>query len=331
MLAVLDVFYTVLKTLVSCLISCLRGGQKLPKRSWRGEFIARLAKSLLTRSIGKNFEWIRSRQQVLTLYSPDLLKINSEETDIAGVPCIILQAKKCFEPERVIVYFHGGGYAVGSASGYKLMGAKLALMCQAKVVLVDYRLVPNHPLPAAQDDCYAVTDALIQKSSAQKIMLMGDSAGGALCLSTLKRLNEASTEALKKVTASVLISPWVAPLSYHNLSLENEGTDMLDRNITQYWADTFCQSNAQKQEVDFSDINNLGLAKAHWPKLYIQAAGAEVFLGQVQALSKQLNEIGIEHDMDIFADQFHVFQTFSPLVPEAKDALMAIASFIKAI
>ena len=161
MLAVLDVFYTVLKTLVSCLVSCLRGGEKLPKRSWRGEFIARLAKSLLNRSIGKDFDWIRSRQQVLTLYSPDLLKVNFEERDIAGVPCIILQAKKCSESEKVIVYFHGGGYAVGSASGYKLMGAKLALMCQAKVVLVDYRLVPEHPLPAAQDDCYAVADALI--------------------------------------------------------------------------------------------------------------------------------------------------------------------------
>lgn len=331
MLAVLDVFYAVLKTLVSCLISCLRGDEKLPKRSWRGEFIVRLAKSLLTRSIGKDFEWIRSRQHVLTLYSPDLLKVNSEKTEIAGVPCIILQAKKRPEPDKVIVYFHGGGYAVGSASGYQLMGAKLALMCQAKVVLVDYRLVPEHPLPAAQDDCYAVTGALIQKYTGQKLILMGDSAGGALCLSTLKRLHEASNDDLVGVAASVLISPWVAPLSYKNLSLENEGTDMIDRHITQYWADTFCQSDAQKREVNLSEIKDLGLAKEHWPKLYIQAAGAEVFLGQVSALSKQLNEIGVEHDMDIFSDQFHVFQTFSPLVPEAKDALKAIASFVDSV
>ena len=317
MLAALDVLFTLLSTFISCLISCLRGGEKLPKRSWRGEFIFRLAKSLLTRSIGKDFEWIRSRQNVLTLYSPDLFKVKIQKTQIADVPCIELQAKALSKPEKVIVYFHGGGYAVGSASGYQLMGAKLALMCQAKVVLVDYRLVPDYPLPAAQDDCYAVTQTIIQKFAGQKIILMGDSAGGALCLSTLKRLNDASIDGQDKQTkiaASVLISPWVAPLSYKNLSLENEATDMLDRRITQYWVDTFCQSDAQSKEVDFSDIQCLGLAKERWPKLYLQAAGAEVFLKQIQSLSAQLDEIGVEHDFDIFPDQFHVFQTFSPLL-----------------
>tara|TARA_R110002167_G_scaffold24249_5_gene85612 strand:+ start:519 stop:1514 length:996 start_codon:yes stop_codon:yes gene_type:complete len=331
MLAVLDVFYAVLKVLVSCLTSFLMGNDKLPERSWRGEFIARLAKSLLTRSINKDFDWIRSRQAVLTLYSPDLLKVEKVKADIAGVPCITLQPKKLSDPKKVIVYFHGGGYAVGSAAGYQLMGAKLALMCQAKVVLVDYRLVPDYALPAAQEDCYAVTQELIQKFAGHKIILMGDSAGGALCLSTLKRLNDASNSGLTEIAASVLISPWVAPLSYKNLSLENEGTDMLDRHITQYWVDTFCQSDAQRKEVDFSDIQTLGLAKEHWPSLYIQAAGAEVFLGQVQTLSEQLNAIGAEHDLDIFTDQYHVFQTFSPLVPEAKDALKAIASFVGSV
>ena len=161
---------------------------------------------------------------------------------------------------------------------------------------------------------------------------MGDSAGGALCLSTLKRLKDSSTQdKLTKISAAVLISPWVAPLSYQNLGLENEATDMLDRDITQYWVDTFYQSEAQRQDVDFSDIQNLGLAKDHWPKLYLQAAGAEVFLKQVQGLSVQLDEIGVEHDFDVFTDQFHVFQTFSPLVPEAQDALKAIATFLRSV
>ncbi|MFT6907569.1 MAG: monoterpene epsilon-lactone hydrolase [Oleiphilaceae bacterium] len=342
MLAALDVFFTLLKTFFSCLLSFLlsfllssfKAREKLPKRSWRGEFIFRLAKSLLSRSIGKDFEWIRDRQNLLTLYSPDLFKVSIQKTQIAGVACIALQPKKIPEVQKVIVYFHGGGYAVGSAQAYQLMAAKLALMCQAKVVLVDYRLVPEFTLPAAQEDCHSVTQAIIKQYAQHKIILMGDSAGGALCLSTLKRLKGALTgepDSLGKISASVLISPWVAPLSYKNLSLENEATDMLDRHITQYWVDTFYQSETQRQDIDFIDIKTLGLAKEHWPKLYLQAAGAEVFLKQIQGLSTQLDELGVKHDFDIFTDQFHVFQTFSPLVPEAKDALKGIADFVRSV
>jgi acetyl esterase/lipase len=325
MLAALDVFFTCLKVFVSCLLD----REKLPKRSWRGEFIFRLAKSFLTRSIGKNYQWIRARQRMLTLYSPDLFKVKLEQTMLAGVSCIEIKPKKIPEPKKVIVYIHGGGYAVGSAQGYKLMGAKLALMCQAKVIMVDYRLVPDFALPAAQDDCYAVTDYVIGRDADKKIILMGDSAGGALCLSTLKRLHDAQPEKVNKIAASVLISPWVAPLSFENLSLENEATDMLDRHITQYWVDTFYQNETQKDYVDFSNISSLGIPKDQWPKVYIQVAGAEVFFKQVQALSAQLDAFGVKHDIDNFEDQFHVFQTFSPVVPEASDALKGIATFLR--
>ena len=330
MFAALDVLFTFFKILVSCLVN----PKKLPQRSWRGEFIFRLAKSFLSRSIGKDFKWIRARQNLLTLYSPDLLKVKSERIDIAGVSCITLQAKNNPSSNKVIVYFHGGGYAVGSAAGYKLTGAKLALACQAKVVLVDYRLAPDFALPAAQEDCFTVTQSLISQEPNRKIILMGDSAGGTLCLSTMKRLKDASTDQQDiptKIAACVLISPWVAPLSYKNLSLENESSDMLDRHITQYWVDTVYLSEALKYDIDYSNLETLDLSKENWPKIYIQAAGAEVFLSQVQKFSTQLTTLGVEHCFDVFSDQFHVFQTFAPLVPEAQKALNDIAQFVRSL
>lgn len=327
MLALFDVFFTCIKVCASCLTD----RNKRENRSWRGEFIFRLAKSFLTRSIGKEFKWIRARQKLLTLYSPDLLKVSSEKTVIAEVACIRVKTKKQANPSSTIIYFHGGGYAVGSADGYHLMAAKLALKCQAEVILVDYRLVPEFALPAAQDDCYAVTQHFLAQRP-HKLLLMGDSAGGALCLSTLKRLKAAKqNDYLAKLAGCVLISPWVAPLSYKNLSLENEASDMLDRHITQYWVDTFYQSEAQGVYVDFSDIQSLGLTQEDWPPLYIQAAGAEVFLKQVETLSDQLASMNIQHDLEVFADQFHVFQTFSPIVPEANNALNKIAGFARSV
>lgn len=329
MLAPVDVIVTSIKTLFSCLLN----RQKLAKRSWRGEFIVRLAKSLLSRSIGKEFSWVRSRQAILTLYSPDLFKVTRRKRLIAGVPCIELVPKSLASPDKTILYVHGGGYAVGSAAGYQLIGAKLALRSQAKVILVDYRLVPEHPLPAAQDDCYAVTLESLKQRQNKTLILMGDSAGGALCLSILKRLQEqraASEFSPADIRACVLISPWLSPLNPELLSLENETTDLINKRITDYWVNTFFQSEELRPELDFSQLASLGIDKHAMPSLYLQVAGAEIFLKQVLQFKAQLEAGGFEHQFDIFEDQFHVFQTFSPIVPEADIALDKLGRFVNA-
>ena len=327
MLALFDVLFTSIKILFSCLVN----RQKLANRSWRGEFIVRLAKSLLTRSIGKEFSWVRKRQAILTLYSPALFKVKRQSLLIASVPCIAIQPKKLSEPEKTILYFHGGGYAVGSAAGYQLMGAKLALRCKAKVILVDYRLVPEHPLPAAQDDCYAVTLEYLKQKQDLSLILMGDSAGGALCLSTLKRLQAHRAEqpySPQDIAACVLISPWLAPLNPELLSIENETSDLIDKAITDNWVSAFFESENLRGELDFSHVASLGLNKDIMPPVYLQVAGAEIFLKQNLLFAEQLQASGFQIQLDVFEDQFHVFQTFAPLVPEAEHALDKIAEFV---
>jgi acetyl esterase/lipase len=329
MLALLDVIVTSIKTLFSCLIN----RQKLTNRSWRGEFVVRLAKSLLTRSIGREFTWVRKRQAVLTMYSPELFKVKRQPLLVAGVPCIEIVPKSVSSPNKTLLYFHGGGYAVGSASGYQLMGAKLALHCQARVILVDYRLVPEHPLPAAQDDCYAVTLEYLKQKQGLPLILMGDSAGGALCLSTLKRLQAHRAEtpySPENIAACVLISPWLAPLSPELLSLENETSDLIDRAITDNWVSAFFQSENLRSELDFSHVDSLNIDKDIMPPVYLQAAGAEIFLRQNLLFAEQLQAGDFQVQQDIFEDQFHVFQTFSPLVPEAATALDKIGRFVDA-
>lgn len=326
MLAVLDVLFTSLKTILSCLIN----RRKLPQRSWRAEFVQRLAKSLLTRAIGKPFSWVRQRQAVLTLYSPALFRVKRIRSNIAGVPCIELKPKSG-ETDKTLIYFHGGGYAVGSATGYQLMGAKLALRCQANVILVDYRLIPEHPLPAAQDDCYAVVRESLRDGRGGNYYLMGDSAGGALCLSSLKRLQQ-NTEnvdvSVKDICACVLISPWLTPLHPERLTIENERHDILDRAITDNWVNAFFLEENLRSELEFDNSESLGIEKELVPPIYLQVAGAEIFIGQVLAFAEQLKTGGYVYQLDLFDDQFHVFQTFAPLVPEAEDALDKLAEFI---
>lgn len=326
-MAFLDVLFTSIKTLLSCLFN----RRKLAKRSWRGEFVVRLVKSLLRRSIGKEFRGVRKRQAMLTLFTPALLKVKRRKLLIAGVPCIEFVPNSLASPEKTILYIHGGGYTIGSAAGCQFMAAKLALRSQAKVILVDYRLVPEHPLPAAQDDCYAVTLESLRQKRNKVLILMGDSAGGALCLSTLKRLQERRAIdgfSPADIRACVLISPWLAPLNPDKLSLENQTTDSIDKVITDYWVNTFFQSEDLRSEIDFSQLTALGIDRHVMPRLYLQVAGAEIFLKQVLQFKEQLEAGGFEYQIDIFEDQFHGFQTFLPLVPEAYAAISKLRSFV---
>ena len=329
MLALLDVIFTSIKTLISLLIN----RQKLPNRSWRAEFVQRLAKSMLSRSIGKPFTWVRQRQAILTLYSPALFKVSRQQLKIAGVPCIEV-VPKAGVTDKTILYFHGGGYAVGSAAGYQLMGAKLALGSQARVILVDYRLVPEHPLPAAQDDCYAVVCESLSQQQTGAVYLMGDSAGGALCLSSLKRLHRDAQEtgcSLTDIRACVLISPWLTPLNPEQLSVENEATDMIDKVITDNWVNAFYLSEDLRDDLEFVELESLGISKVQMPPIYLQVAGAEIFLQQNVRFYEQLKAADYEVQLAIFNDQFHVFQTFAPLVPEAEQALDKIGEFVSSM
>jgi len=307
------------------LISCISSPKKFPQRSWLSEFTFRLAKRLLQESVGKPIPWLRTRQKILKLYSPDLLKTAKQKEQIAGVPCLAFVPKKIANPDTVIIYFHGGGYVVGSADGYSSTLAKIALVAKAKVVGLEYRLSPEHGMPAAQEDCLAVTQYLITQHKDKKVILMGDSAGGGLCLATLNSLGNIGL--LSRISAAVLISPWLTPADSNTLELAHEASDILDHSVLGHWFNSFNTGLAQhKRLFDFTNINVNAL-----PPLYIQAAGAEVFSKQIQCLVEKLEQAGNAYQYDLFEKQFHVFQTFAPLVREADEALERIGKYVMGI
>ena len=95
------------------------------------------------------------------------------------------------EPRRVIVYLHGGAFLFGSVAGYRSRALRLSYRCQAEVLVVDYRLAPEHPFPAALEDaCRAVAYAT-RRWPDLPLVLGGDSAGGGLALATLTALRAA--------------------------------------------------------------------------------------------------------------------------------------------
>ena len=114
------------------------------------------------------------------------------------------------DPNKVILYYHGGAYIVGGPKGYYSLTSNLADITGTTVYVPDYRLAPEHYFPAQLEDGVKVYDALINQEgySSDQIALAGDSAGGNLSLTTLLKLKELG----KELPAAVLcISPWADP------------------------------------------------------------------------------------------------------------------------
>jgi len=323
----INAIFDVMRISICSLLDCFISPNKLPARPWLTEYTFRLAKRTLHESKNKPIPWLRDRQKLLKMYAPFMFKTTRENEIIAGVACVTYRPSHIPSPDVIVVYLHGGGYVVGSADGYSLTLANVALKTHAIVVGIEYRLAPEHPLPAAQSDCLAVTESILANPlyEGKKVILMGDSAGGGLCLSVIHHLSHQAN--IRQPDACVLLSPWLAPLDKDGLTLENEDTDILDKSLLDRWVSEFVSDeNSDGPLVDFRNINLTTL-----PPLYIQAAGAEVFLKQITAFVKRLNDEGVEHYIDVFEQQFHVFQTFSPLVKQADEAIEKIAHYIHSL
>ncbi|HEY5559930.1 MAG TPA: alpha/beta hydrolase [Steroidobacteraceae bacterium] len=132
--------------------------------------------------------------------------------------------------DGVILYLHGGGFIAESPAIHDPLLAALGRAAGARGVMVDYRLAPEHPFPAALDDCYAAWNVLLSSGiDPGRVVIAGDSAGGNLAVVTAMRARD---EGMPQPAALVLLSP-ILDLTFSGASVErNDGLDPLFRAAT---------------------------------------------------------------------------------------------------
>ena len=141
-----------------------------------------------------------------------------EKVDVDGVPAEWVSAPGA-DASRAVLYLHGGGYAIGSINTHRRLAFDISAASGARVLLLDYRLAPEHPFPAAVDDAATAWRWLLKQGlAADKLAIAGDSAGGGLTIATLVNLRD---QKLGLPACAVAISPWV--------DLEGVGTSMTAR------------------------------------------------------------------------------------------------------
>jgi acetyl esterase/lipase len=226
--------------------------------------------------------------------------------------------------DRHILYLHGGGYVLGSPLSHIGMAARLARRAAATVTVIDYRLAPEHPYPAAIDDCAAAYEGLLAETPAESICIAGDSAGGGATVATLARLRATGSP---RPGCAYLISPWVdLTSSGESMTTRAEVDPMIDAAFVgevaaQYAADT---------PFDHPGVSPLFEDLTGMPPMLIQVGDDEVLLSDSTRLAERARGAGVEVELEIADGMWHVYQAFARYLPEADKALDRAAIFISA-
>lgn len=247
--------------------------------------------------------------------------VYASEVDAGGLPADWVTIDGV-EASRAILYFHGGGYTIGSRNTHRGLAGRIARAAQARVLLPDYRLAPENPFPAAVEDATACWRWLISKGYApDRMAIAGDSSGGGLTLATLLALKE-SGDPLP--ACAVGLSPWT-DLAREEPTVERDAID--DPMLTvegvrasgqQYAADNVYNPLASPL---YGDLQNL-------PPLLLQVGSREILLSDSTRFAEKAQAAGVEVTIEIEEGLIHVWHMF-PDIPEAQSAIERIGAFIK--
>lgn len=229
------------------------------------------------------------------------------------------------DTSKVILYTHGGGFAVGSSASHRKLAGHLAKALNATALVIDYRRAPEHPFPAQLEDAAAVYGALLKMGFApEDIVTAGDSAGGNLAISTVLKLREDGTPLPGAVVA---LSPWLDMEHAGDTLVSNAATDgLVSREILEGMSGMFL---GETGKPDDPLANPLYADYTGFPRLYVTAGGVETLLDNSTRLVDRATAAGVDVNLSVVDGMQHVFPFLAGRAPEADAELARIAAWYR--
>lgn len=230
---------------------------------------------------------------------------------------------KDVESDRVLLYFHGGGYSVCSWETHRSLISNLCKASGLRTLAVNYRLAPEHPFPAAVEDAVIAYKFLLKSEQASNIVVGGDSAGGGLTMALLLSLKHQEIPMPAKVIA---LSPWLdlsVPSEERNENVHKD--PLLDAYSVKVWAERYLQTtNPQNCLASpiYGDLNGL-------PPMLIHVGEREMLLDDTVRFIEKARDAGVDARLKIWPSMVHVFQFLSAIIPEAKHSINELGDFLK--
>ena len=285
--------------------------------------ITALREQLASRQRSDDYRQMRKDLDALGLAFGHAADVAIEKTVANGVPAEWTTTPNAAR-DTALLYFHGGGYVIGSINTHRALAGRISRAAKARVLVIDSRLAPEHPHPAAVEDAVAAYRWMLQQGlQASRIAVSGDSAGGGLTVAALVAIRDAN---LPMPAAGAPISPWV--------DMEGIGDSMTSKSA----ADPIVQKegllNMARAYLGgkhprtplaaplYADLSGL-------PPLLIQVGTAETLLDDASRLAERAKKAGVDVSYEPWDNMVHVWHLFAPMLDEGKQAIDGIGAFVQ--
>lgn len=264
------------------------------------------------------------RQDWDQLFAVEPVNAELEDVDIDGLPCRWISSKGS-NKDRAVLYFHGGGFRMGSIDSHQDLMLRISAAAGCRVLGVNYRLGSEHQYPAALDDAKSAYQWLLDQGIApSKLAVMGDSAGGNLAASLLNLLSQ---ENAPMPAAAVYLSPWFdMNASTESYQTRAEYDPIHQRKFILALASSYLgeqgDPNSPLTSPIMGDLTGM-------PPTLIQVGDCEVGLDESHQYADKARLAEVEVELEVWDGMIHVFQQFAQELPEAREAIDKIGKFLR--
>jgi len=226
--------------------------------------------------------------------------------------------------ERVLLYLHGGSFAFRFPNAHAALAARMCRRLGTRALIPDYRLAPEHPFPAAPDDCESAYRWLLKTGvDPRNIVIAGDSAGGNLTLVTLLRARAAQ---LPLPACAVLLSPALDCTFSSPSMAAHEGRDpMLQLAnllvLRSYYVGSPHEYTNPEVSPLFADFRG-------FPPLFLQVGTKELLRDEATRAAEKAHAAGVDVELELWPGVAHVFQ-IADFLPESGHAIDNIGRFVR--
>jgi monoterpene epsilon-lactone hydrolase len=240
--------------------------------------------------------------------------------DVPAIRVTTLQSRS----DRHVLYLHGGAYVYGRPGHYRDFIWRIADAAAATVHVLDYRLGPEHPFPAAVDDAVGAYRSLLASGADPRhVTIMGDSAGGGLTFATLLRLRD---EGHPPPAGAVAISPWTdLTLTSQSCVRFAKSDPMLSVGQARVFARWYL-AGADPKHPYASPLygDPMGL-----PPSLIQVGSDEILHDDAVLWGERMRAAGVAAEVEVWPRMPHVWQLFARVLPEGQRAIRRIGAFLR--
>lgn len=226
--------------------------------------------------------------------------------------------------DKAILYLHGGGYVIGSIESHRHFAAEAGRQAGARTLIINYRMAPEHPFPAAVDDTVAAYRYLLDSGIAAKnICIAGDSAGGGLVVGALLAIKDAK---LPLPGCGWCISPWVDMEALGKSFTDRAETDpQVQKATIEFMAKTYLNGADPRHPYAapiYGDLRGL-------PPLMIQVGSIETLLDDSLQLARKCALDDVPATLEVWPEMVHIWHIWFPMLKAGQRALESGGAFVR--